>query len=112
MSRFKYCIIGKNWGKKINRILFLLNKQTYIFSTDKKYLSNEYFEDLKIKTRKFSDYHFLLSNESKKYVESSSSSSKSGGKLVDCSQFPIDICLSILSICRNMPIGTEAVLSK
>lgn len=48
MSRFKYCIIGKNWGKKINRILFLLNKQTYIFSTDKKYLSNEYFEDLKI----------------------------------------------------------------
>ena len=38
---------------------------------------NSYFEDLKVSTRKFSDYHFLLSNESKKYVESSSSSSKS-----------------------------------
>ena len=39
---------------------------------------NSYFEDLKMNTRKFSDYHFLLSNESKKYVDSSSSSSKLG----------------------------------
>ena len=57
---------------------------------------NSYFEDLKINTTKFSDYHFLLSNESKKYVDSSSSSSKSG--LVNIQNFISEKFLSIIDL--------------
>jgi hypothetical protein len=57
---------------------------------------NSYFEDLKISTRKFSDYHFLLSNESKKYVESSSSSSKS--TLVSIQNFISEKFLSFVDL--------------
>ena len=57
---------------------------------------NSYFEDLKVSTRKFSDYHFLLSNESKKYVESSSSSSKSA--LVSIQNFISEKFLSFVDL--------------
>jgi hypothetical protein len=57
---------------------------------------NSYFEDLKLSTRKFSDYHFLLSNESKKYVESSSSSSKS--TLVSIQNFISEKFLSFVDL--------------
>ena len=55
---------------------------------------NSCFEDLKINSRKFSDYHFLLSNESKKYVDSSSLSSKSG--LVNIQNFISEKFLSFI----------------
>ena len=57
---------------------------------------NSYFEDLKINARKFSDYHFLLSNESKKYVDSSSSSSNSG--LVNIQNFISEKFLSFVDL--------------
>ena len=57
---------------------------------------NSYFEDLKINTRKFSDYYFLLSNESKKYVDSSSSSSNSG--LINIQNFFSEKFLSFVDL--------------
>ena len=57
---------------------------------------NSYFEDLKINARKFSDYHFLLSNESKKYVDSSSSSSNSG--LINIQNFFSEKFLSFVDL--------------
>jgi len=65
-------------------------------STLKKQRLNSYLEDLKINTRKFSDYHFLMSNESKKYVDLSSSSSKS--PLVKIQNFISEKFLSIVDL--------------
>ena len=42
-----YCIIGDNWGFKIFRILKNLNKQVFLFQTNKKRGSKKYFVDLK-----------------------------------------------------------------
>ena len=42
-----YCIIGDNWGFKIFRILKNLNKQVFLFQTNKKSGSKKYFVDFK-----------------------------------------------------------------
>jgi hypothetical protein len=70
---------------------------------------NSYFEDLKIKTRKFSDYHFLLSNESKKYVDSSSSSSKLG--LVNIQNFISEKFLTFVDLV-SIDVPTKELLSQ
>ena len=31
VKKYKYAVIGKNWGTKINRILLQLNKKNYNF---------------------------------------------------------------------------------
>ena len=82
--------------KDANKKLILKIKEFKKTSILKKERLNSYFEDLKISTRKFSDYHFLLSNESKKYVESSSSSSKSG--LVNIQNFISEKFLSFVDL--------------
>ena len=55
VKKYKYAVIGKNWGTKINKILKQLNRNTLIFNLDYKKINLKgYFFELK---------NFILENK-------------------------------------------------